>query len=82
MLLHVISSSIINIIIEKELTSNKAARPSTIESTPSPPSLSPSSSLKDKVNVVKSRQGYLSKKSPSSVLFIKLWQQRYFVLKG
>ena len=80
MLLHVISSSIINIIIEKELTSNKAARPSTIESTPSPPS--PSSSLKDKVNIVKSRQGYLSKKSPSSVLFIKLWQQRYFVLKG
>lgn len=34
-----------------------------------------------KKSEIKSRQGYMTKKSPSSLLFVKFWQKRYFVLK-
>jgi hypothetical protein len=62
------------IYLEKELTTSKEDNRNSLAEIP----------LKEtniKKIEIKSRQGYLSKKSPSSLLFVKIWQKRYFVLK-
>ena len=68
------------IVLQKELTSKEDHRNSLGFSLET---ISIASTIDNNVkkNEIKSRQGYLTKKSPASLLFVQIWQRRYFVLK-